>query len=119
LRTECRVVSLRQQEVRPNGTGRGYELTVERSINDKYSSSKQTDTERLQADAVILALPSQASARLLRELAPEASEALQEIKAVSTATVHLAYRRKDLSAALPGSGFVVPSKENRRIRGVT
>jgi oxygen-dependent protoporphyrinogen oxidase len=69
--------------------------------------------EALEADAVCLALPAYASARLLRGLDEEIAEELDAIPYASTATVNLAYRRSDIPHALDGFGFVVPFVERR------
>ncbi|HST53986.1 MAG TPA: protoporphyrinogen oxidase [Pyrinomonadaceae bacterium] len=69
--------------------------------------------ETLSADAVCLALPAYASARLLREIDDELADELEAIPYASTATVNLAYRRADIPHPLDGFGFVVPFVERR------
>ena len=75
--------------------------------------------ERLEADGVILALPSYSSAGILSSLAPEAAEQLKSIPYSSTATISLAYRQEDLPFQLNGFGFVVPAIEKRTIMACT
>jgi oxygen-dependent protoporphyrinogen oxidase len=67
----------------------------------------------LEADAVCLALPAYASARLLRETDDALADELDAIPYASTATVNLAYRRADIPHPLDGFGFVVPFVERR------
>ncbi|HEX8558810.1 MAG TPA: protoporphyrinogen oxidase [Pyrinomonadaceae bacterium] len=69
--------------------------------------------ETLAADAVCLALPAYASARLLSEVDAEMAEELEAIPYASTATVNLAYRLEDIPHPLDGFGFVVPFVERR------
>src|SRR5687767_8031214 len=52
--------------------------------------------ETLEADAVCLALPAHASARLLRDVDDALADELEAIPYASTATVNLAYRRADV-----------------------
>lgn len=74
----------------------------------------QTDGgETISADAVCLALPSYAAARLLRETDDSLADELERIPYASTATVNLAYRRADIPHPLDGFGFVVPFIERR------
>ncbi len=74
----------------------------------------QTDGgETISADAVCLALPSYAAARLLRGLDDGLADELERIPYASTATVNLAYRRADIPHPLDGFGFVVPFIERR------
>jgi protoporphyrinogen/coproporphyrinogen III oxidase len=69
--------------------------------------------ETISADAVCLALPAYAAARLLRETDDALAEELDLIPYASTATVNLAYRRSDIPHPLDGFGFVVPFIERR------
>ena len=67
----------------------------------------------IEADAVCLALPAYAAARLLRAVDAALAEELEGIPYASTATVNLAYRRADVPHPLDGFGFVVPFVERR------
>ncbi|WP_053848904.1 protoporphyrinogen oxidase [Streptomyces sp. NRRL B-24085] len=70
------------------------------------------------ADAVIVAVPAPAAARLLRAEAPEAAGELDTVEYASMALVTLAYRRSE--TALPeGSGFLVPPVDGRTIKAST
>jgi oxygen-dependent protoporphyrinogen oxidase len=72
----------------------------------------------LHADAVVLAVPAPAAARLLRAEAPGAAAELTGIEYASMALVTLAYRRADVT--LPeGSGFLVPPVDGRTIKAST
>jgi len=68
-------------------------------------------------DAVILALPTQAAAQLIRHSAPAVAQELAEIRYSSSITVGLVY---DANIQLPeGFGFLVPRTENRRMLACT
>jgi oxygen-dependent protoporphyrinogen oxidase len=74
---------------------------------------RTSEGETIEADAVCLALPAHASARLLRDVDDRLADELEAIPYASTATVNLAYRREDISHPLDGFGFVVPFIERR------
>jgi protoporphyrinogen/coproporphyrinogen III oxidase len=76
------------------------------------------DGVTISASAVVLATPAPVCARLLEGLAPNAARTLAEIDQVATTAVTLAYRSTELPA-LAGTGFVVPSAQPLRIRGVS
>jgi len=69
--------------------------------------------EQISADAVCLALPAYASARLLCDVDDVLADELEVIPYASTATVNLAYRREEIPHPLDGFGFVVPFVERR------
>ena len=73
----------------------------------------------LGADAVILAVPAFVAARLVEELAPEASRRLDEIRYVSTGTISLGYNAKEVAHPLDGFGVVIPPGEQRSINALT
>ncbi|HEX7998591.1 MAG TPA: protoporphyrinogen oxidase [Pyrinomonadaceae bacterium] len=73
----------------------------------------QTENENFAADAVCVALPAYVASTLLRDIDAGLADELQAIPYASTATVNLAYRRRDITHALDGFGFVVPIVEKR------
>jgi len=74
---------------------------------------KTVGGETISADAVCLALPAYAAARLLRPADDSLADELDAIPYASTATVNLAYRRDSIPHPLDGFGFVVPRAEGR------
>lgn len=84
----------------------GYEVTLEGG-------------ERISADALVVAAPAWAASNLLKTIDPELSQKLQTIPYVSTATVSIAFKKKDVKHPLNGFGFVVPKIEKRRIMAAT
>jgi oxygen-dependent protoporphyrinogen oxidase len=75
--------------------------------------------ERLQADAMVLAIPAFAAADLLTRFDSGLAGLLSQIPYVSTATVTLAYRRADVTQTGAGRGFVIPKVEDRELTAVT
>jgi oxygen-dependent protoporphyrinogen oxidase len=68
--------------------------------------------EGLAADAVVLAMPANASARLVRDVDSELAPALASIPYGTSGTVNLGYRHEDIPFPLRGFGFVVPRSED-------
>ncbi|MCD4536295.1 protoporphyrinogen oxidase [Nocardioides sp. cx-169] len=91
--------------------GRGFALGV----------GPTTATERMSADAVVLATPAAPTARLLEGLAPVASAELREVEYASMAVVTLAFRAAEVAALeeTGSSGFLVPPIDGRRIKAST
>jgi oxygen-dependent protoporphyrinogen oxidase len=79
-----------------------------------------TDELMLEADAVIVAVPATAAARLLEPVMPAAAADLAGIEAASLAIVTTAWRRSDAGGA-SGSGYLVPaaSRPRRPVKAVT
>jgi oxygen-dependent protoporphyrinogen oxidase len=78
-----------------------------------------TDGEMLPADAVILATPAFATARLVHDFDPTLAEALDAIPYVSTATVSVVYPLSNVPHPLNGFGYVIPRAEGRAALGCT
>jgi len=77
-----------------------------------------SDGSRVEADSVVLATPSHQSARMLKDLEPDASKALLEIPYPPVSVVCTAYRAEKIdSRAVGGFGFLVPRGEQRKILG--
>lgn len=74
--------------------------------------------QELSADAVIVAVPPPAAAKLLVDVCPAASTELNQIEMASVALVTLAFRRGDLVPPT-GSGYLVPPSARRPVKGVT
>jgi oxygen-dependent protoporphyrinogen oxidase len=80
----------------------------------------QPRPERLEAEAVVVAVPAAPASRLLAPHQPEAARALREIGYASMAIVTLAVGADGRDAVpLPGSGFLVPAVEGRTIKAST
>ncbi|TMU90521.1 protoporphyrinogen oxidase [Streptomyces sp. DASNCL29] len=71
------------------------------------------------ADAVVLAVPAPAAARLLAAAAPAASAELATVDYASMALVTMAFRRADMASLAEGSGFLVPPVDGRTIKAAT
>ncbi len=77
--------------------------------------------EVIETDAVVMATPAYVSADLVADFAPGLSLLLRGIRYVSTATVSLAYRKRDVEGQhdFEGFGFLSPKHEGRRITACT
>ncbi|CCB77377.1 MULTISPECIES: protoporphyrinogen oxidase [Streptomycetaceae] len=73
----------------------------------------------LQADAVVLAVPGPAAARLLAAESPGAAAELSTVECAGMALITMAFRRRDLLNAPAGSGFLVPPVDGRTIKAAT
>lgn len=71
--------------------------------------------ERLEADAVIVALPVRRAEALLRETDAALTRALAGIPTLSSAIATLAWRREEIPHPLDAFGLVAPRAEGRRI----
>ena len=76
------------------------------------------DPEVLQVDAVVLAAPARATARLLSDVAPGAALDLARIEYASMAIVTLAFPARDFPT-VAGSGFLVPPVDGRAVKAST
>jgi protoporphyrinogen/coproporphyrinogen III oxidase len=66
-------------------------------------------------DAVVIALPAPAAAKVVSAVDDELANDLAQIEYAGCAVVCLAYRREQIAALPAGFGFVVPLVEQRRI----
>jgi oxygen-dependent protoporphyrinogen oxidase len=76
------------------------------------------DPEVVRADAVVLATPAPATARLLSDVAPEAALELARVEYASMAIVTMAFRRREFPQS-SGSGFLVPPVDGRAVKAAT
>jgi protoporphyrinogen/coproporphyrinogen III oxidase len=74
-------------------------------------------TAERRARAVVLAVPADRAAALVRDFAPDAARALEEIPYAPVASVACGYRRSAVGHPLDGFGLLVPQVEKRRILG--
>ncbi len=86
--------------------GRGWRIELDRDAS-------------LEGDAVVLATPAHAAARMVQPVDRELADALAGIPYASTVTVSLAFRRDEVRHPLNGYGFVVPRVEGRRLLACT
>jgi protoporphyrinogen/coproporphyrinogen III oxidase len=104
VRTSSPVVGIHRR----NGPGRG-----------RASYHVITPDETLEADAVVLAGPSSATSRIVRQLDPELSVRLAQIDTAPLAVVSLGYdaRAVNVCEGLRGFGFLAPRDQSVRILG--
>ncbi len=65
------------------------------------------------ADAVVLATPAFASAKILRDLAPDTATRLAAIEHAGVALVTMAFARDTIGVPLDASGFLVPKPDKK------
>ena len=73
----------------------------------------------IEADAVIVAVPSGAAAELLRSADPTLATGLAGIEYAGSAVVSLGFAREDVAHPLDAAGVVIPRREGRRILAVS
>jgi oxygen-dependent protoporphyrinogen oxidase len=73
----------------------------------------------LEADAVVLAAPAPAAARLLAAESPAAAAELGSVEYAGMALVTMAFRRRDMTRLPNSSGFLVPPVDGRTIKAST
>ncbi|WP_405589055.1 protoporphyrinogen oxidase [Streptomyces sp. NBC_01190] len=73
----------------------------------------------VEADAVVLAAPAPAAARLLAAESPAAAAELSGVEYAGMALVTMAFRRRDLLQLPVSSGFLVPPVDGRTIKAST
>jgi protoporphyrinogen/coproporphyrinogen III oxidase len=102
VRTDTMVRELRR-------TNEGWRLTL----------GPTREPERVDADAVILAVPARSARRLLHEEVPAASAELGRIEYASMAIVTLAYSASAFPTLPKTSGYLVPAVESTGVKAVT
>ena len=75
------------------------------------------DDTLLQADGLVLALPTQQAASLLPDV--ESIDWLKKINYVSVANIALTFNKEDISFPLNGTGFLIPAKEGTVLTACT
>ncbi len=102
----------------------GTEVVKVLKLNDGYrlllKGNSVNDPERGETfDQVVLTTPAYVTSGLVRELNPELSDRLMAMEWSSTATISIAFKKADISVALPGFGFIIPKIESRKINATT
>ncbi len=109
------VAALSRAEVRTRSTVRELRRTPE---GWALTVGPVRDAQVVLADAVVLAAPAAAAARLLRREVPAAATELTQVRAASMAVVGLAFSRATVPTPA-GSGFLVPPVDGRTVKAVT
>lgn len=89
--------------------GNGWRLVV-----NEGGESRQENV-----DAVVLAVPTPAAAKLLRHVNPPAASTLDTIDYASVALVTFVFNSADVPADVQGSGFLVPPVEGYAVKAAT
>jgi len=75
--------------------------------------------EWIDADHVVLACPAYEAAALVRAVEPELAALLDQVEYSSSLTLSLGYEQATFGRKLEGFGFLIPSKERRRLVACT
>ena len=103
------------------------DLEGELRLNTTIKSVRQTaggyeleaaGGDPIEAEVVVLAVPSYVAASLIRQEQPTAASTLDSIRYVSTGTISFAYKAEEITL-LEGFGLVIPKSEDRSINAVT
>jgi oxygen-dependent protoporphyrinogen oxidase len=81
--------------------------------------SPVTSLDDLDAEAIVLATPAAATARLLTDAAPEAARLLGGIESATSAVVTFAFAADELGLGLDRSGLLIPPVEPTSIKAAT
>jgi oxygen-dependent protoporphyrinogen oxidase len=84
-----------------------------------YPEGRTTGLQSAHFDAVIVAVPTHAAAKMLAAASPELAAELAAIAYSSSMTVVLGYDREVRQKLPPGFGFLVPRSEGRRLLAAT
>lgn len=93
-------------------------ITADRPGN-KFSVrvSRNGESRIEEADAVVLAVPSESASRFIAPFDASLSDTLRAIYYPPVVELFLGYRSSDVRIALDGFGFLIPEKEKRKILG--
>ena len=99
---------------------RGTRVLAIRRVKDPEGFRVELDIgETIEADAVVMAVPCGAAARLVAHLSKDLSDRLSEIESASRIVVSTGYRLDQVEHPLDAYGLVVPYAERRRVLAVS
>ena len=92
------------------------------SLGRRYKEHIQTNSEissgEFNADAIIVATPAYAAARIVENLNPVLSQFLDELPYAPVAVTGLLFKQESFNKKPDGFGYLIPSSENKDILGV-
>lgn len=94
----------------------GTEIT-QLKYEDKIFRAQTASGEKIEAQAVIMAVPAYAAAGMMEDLDKRQAATLAEIKYVSMTVASCGFRREHVKHDLNGFGFLVPRREGVRALG--
>lgn len=87
------------------------------SKNANQYSLHLSNGQQIEAERVILAAPAYAQATMLKDIAPEVAQILGDMYYPPLAVCCFGYQREKIKHDLNGFGFLVPSRERKKILG--
>jgi len=94
------------------------ECAIQGRINVHLNASIE-NLDQIEADHILLAVPAPVAARLLEPKSKDLTDRLRQIPHRSTTIVTFAFKREDIKAELPFTGFLVPEGEHPYLTGST
>lgn len=91
--------------------------SVERKADETWKIKFSGWHSAIEADAIVIAAPAHAAAKLILPLDAKMFSYLSAISYASLAVVHTVFREKDISQKLDGFGVLIPRGENIRMLG--
>ena len=73
--------------------------------------------EEIEADVVVFSIPAHDAAPIIKSLSGETAHVLSSINYSPVISIFLGMRQEDIGRKLDGFGFLIPSKEKRKILG--
>ena len=87
------------------------------SKNATQYSLHLSNGQQIEAERVILTAPAYAQATMLKDIAPEVAQILADMYYPPLAVCCFGYEREKIKHDLNGFGFLVPSRERKKILG--
>ncbi len=100
-------LSFGTRAVRLRSSASGFELAL----------AREDRNEAAEAQAVVLAAPTNAAGEILAGISPRCRELLAQIEYAPVAVVAAGYRREQIAGPCEGFGFLVPRSEGLRLLG--
>jgi protoporphyrinogen/coproporphyrinogen III oxidase len=98
---------------------RVWEVSLRGAAGSETAAGAAHPPTTIEADAVIVAVPSTKAAELLHPCDPALSASLAAIEYAGSAIVSLGFAREDVAHPLDAAGVVVPRREGRRILAIS
>lgn len=117
--TNSIIASVRNVILMPNSTVTSLNGCAGGGGNKGRYAVRLADGKEIYGDVVVLAVPSYEASCILKDFDSKIPEQLKTIHYTSTATVSLAFRKKNILHPMNGTGYVIPGFENSPIMAVT
>jgi oxygen-dependent protoporphyrinogen oxidase len=96
-----------------------WEVSLRAAVGSHEGAGSASLPATIDADAIIVAVPSGVAADMLRPVDPSLAAGLAGIEYAGAAIVSLGFAREDVAHPLDAAGVVIPRREGRRILAVS